>query len=156
MGRHDYGDIHFYLALVLVGLMLIHVWLHWSWVYATVNKLLGTQSTSNFRSAIYGIILLVIIAGLTIGGQFWAKSQVKQTPGTSEQVKSGHGPVSFAHISGQTTLAQAARIGGIPVEELILQLRLPADVDVSERLGRLRRRYGFEIDKVREILERNK
>jgi hypothetical protein len=156
MGRHDYGDIHFYLALVLIGLMLIHVWLHWSWVYATINKLLGTKSMSGLRSAIYGIVLLVIIAGLTIGGQFWAKSRVKRTPGTSKKVKSGHGSISFAHVSGQTTLADAAKIGGIPVEKLISQLRLPADVDIDERLGRLKRQYGFEIHEVREILERNK
>ncbi len=30
--RHDWGDIHFYLALLLLGLLVLHVWLSWTWV----------------------------------------------------------------------------------------------------------------------------
>ena len=60
------------------------------------------------------------------------------------------------HISGRTTLAEAAKIGGMPVEELVFQLQLPADVDVDEQLGRLKRQHGFEIEDIRKILEQNK
>ena len=32
VGRHDWGDIHFTLAVVFVSLILIHILLHWTWI----------------------------------------------------------------------------------------------------------------------------
>jgi hypothetical protein len=41
MTRHQWGDIHFYLALAFVILMAAHVFLHWSWIKSTFKSLLG-------------------------------------------------------------------------------------------------------------------
>ncbi len=30
--RHDWGDIHFVLAVLLLFLMLVHLYLHWPWI----------------------------------------------------------------------------------------------------------------------------
>jgi len=30
--RHEWGGVHFYLALALIGLAAIHLYLHWSWI----------------------------------------------------------------------------------------------------------------------------
>ena len=32
MTRHQWGDIHFYLAVLFVTLMFVHIILHWSWI----------------------------------------------------------------------------------------------------------------------------
>lgn len=32
LGRHDWGDIHFILALLFVFLILVHIILHWTWI----------------------------------------------------------------------------------------------------------------------------
>ena len=32
MSRHEWGDIHFYLAVLFVILMVVHIILHWSWI----------------------------------------------------------------------------------------------------------------------------
>ena len=32
MTRHEWGDIHFWLAVVFVVLMLAHIILHWGWI----------------------------------------------------------------------------------------------------------------------------
>ena len=32
MPRHQWGDIHFYLAILFLALMVLHVILHWSWI----------------------------------------------------------------------------------------------------------------------------
>ena len=55
-------------------------------------------------------------------------------------------------ITGRTTLKEAAIIGNIPVEQLIDKLNLPRNIDPEERLGRLKREYGFEIQDVREAI----
>jgi hypothetical protein len=36
LGRHDWGDIHFVLALLFVLVMLIHLYLHWRWIVTYV------------------------------------------------------------------------------------------------------------------------
>ncbi len=30
--RHEYGDFHFWLAMILVGLLIVHIILHWRWI----------------------------------------------------------------------------------------------------------------------------
>ena len=32
MSRHDWGKIHFYLSVIFVLLMILHIVLHWSWI----------------------------------------------------------------------------------------------------------------------------
>ena len=43
LDRYNYEDIHFYLALTLIGLIVTHIWLHWSWIYTTMKRLLETK-----------------------------------------------------------------------------------------------------------------
>ncbi len=40
LGRHDWGDIHFILALVFVGLILVHMVLHWTWIKVYAKSVL--------------------------------------------------------------------------------------------------------------------
>jgi hypothetical protein len=39
MDRHQWGDIHFYLAVIFAVLMLIHIILHWTWIKGYVRSL---------------------------------------------------------------------------------------------------------------------
>jgi phosphotransferase system glucose/maltose/N-acetylglucosamine-specific IIC component len=79
MGRHDWGEVHLVLALALIGLLLVHVPLHWSWVCCTVRRVLsgraaqrGALSPKAMRSA--GLATVVAIA-LSVGG-FYAIAKV--------------------------------------------------------------------------------
>jgi len=40
MTRHEWGDFHFYLALLFVALMVAHIVLHWSWIKSYFKSLL--------------------------------------------------------------------------------------------------------------------
>lgn len=42
MGRHDWGDIHFYFAISFVLLLTIHLTLHFDWIKNTCKKLFGS------------------------------------------------------------------------------------------------------------------
>ena len=70
--------------------------------------------------------------------------------GTQDTISS---PIS---INGQVTLAQVAEAASMPVEKLVAQLSLPGDIDIDERLGRLKQRYGFEINDVRKAVEQHR
>ena len=40
MTRHEWGDIHFYLAVLFVSLMIVHIVLHWKWIKHYFKSLL--------------------------------------------------------------------------------------------------------------------
>jgi len=44
MTRHEWGSIHFYLAVVFVVLMVIHIILHWTWIKCYVKSVGNQQS----------------------------------------------------------------------------------------------------------------
>ncbi len=41
MTRHEWGDIHFYLAVLFIVLIVVHIILHWSWIKNYFKSLLG-------------------------------------------------------------------------------------------------------------------
>jgi hypothetical protein len=40
LGRHDWGDVHFILALLFVLLILVHIVLHWTWIKTCTKSIL--------------------------------------------------------------------------------------------------------------------
>jgi len=44
LGRHDWGDVHFVLALLFVFLMLVHLLLHWTWIKTCARAILFPTS----------------------------------------------------------------------------------------------------------------
>lgn len=56
--RHWWGDIHFVIAVVMILLIIVHIWLHWSWVTGAWGKLLGSLKSPATWTA------LVVMAGV--------------------------------------------------------------------------------------------
>jgi hypothetical protein len=153
MDRHDYGNAHFYLALAMVALIIVHLWLHWPWVCSILSNLFGASQPKRIRRTLYGTILLLVIGMVTAGSLLWVETQVKYTYG-EDQGRYGYEAFEtneLPYITGRTTLSQAAEMAGISVEQLISELKLPSNINPSERLGPLKRQYGFEIEDVRRI-----
>jgi hypothetical protein len=44
MTRHEWGDIHFYLAVGFVALMVVHIILHWGWIKRYFKSMFGTSN----------------------------------------------------------------------------------------------------------------
>jgi len=40
LGRHDWGDIHFVLALLFLIVILLHLILHWTWIKTCTKSIL--------------------------------------------------------------------------------------------------------------------
>jgi hypothetical protein len=40
LGRHDWGDVHFILALLFLVVILVHIVLHWSWIKTCAKSIL--------------------------------------------------------------------------------------------------------------------
>jgi len=154
--RHNYGDLHFYMSLVLLGLCIVHVWLHWSWVCCMISNVLTGKSNKTKRDTIYGIVFLVVFLVITIGVLAAVKTAVKaDQPGRLGQQSPEHsGELITEHfITGRTTIEQAAGMCDMSPAEFKQALDLPPDVSSAERLGRLKRQYGLELERVRQMAD---
>jgi len=169
MGRHDWGNIHFWLAVALAVLATIHVALHWSWICNTIRRLLipgyASQDSSKIRN-IYGFGFLAVLAALLAGFGWLAFSNVETIQGSAGHFRQNDNAVTsgedhpgdgenngMSHtIRGSMTLAQLESATGVPLEIIRHKLRLPDNVPPDERLGRLKHQYGFEISQIRRIV----
>jgi hypothetical protein len=59
--RHDWGDIHFYLALILLGLLALHIILHWSMIVALFRRLIAAPQTRTITFWIFLLACLLLI-----------------------------------------------------------------------------------------------
>jgi len=154
MNRHDYGKVHFFLALAMVALIIVHLWLHWSLICSIMSNLLGAPQQKRFKRALYGLILLLVMVIVTAGSILWIETKVKYTYGEEPEryEYETFEKDNLPHITGRMTLSQAADVAGISVEQLITKLQLPSNIDPNERLGRLKWQYRFEIEDVKRIV----
>jgi len=64
LSRHQWGDIHFWISLGLLLVMLVHVALHWNWIVTVIGKRCGlvkNKPPSLLRCGIGAVAGLVII-----------------------------------------------------------------------------------------------
>ena len=43
--RHEWGDIHFDLAVLFIALMLLHIIMHWAWIKNYVKSIFRAKTT---------------------------------------------------------------------------------------------------------------
>lgn len=61
--RHDWGEIHLYLALSFLGLLIVHLILHWSWIKGCAAKYFPKPSYLwVFAVAPFALVLLIWLA----------------------------------------------------------------------------------------------
>lgn len=58
MDRHDWGDIHFYLALILFAVLSLHIYLHWQMIVALFHRLITAPTT---RTAVFWTFLIICL-----------------------------------------------------------------------------------------------
>jgi len=174
LGRHDWGSIHFWIAVGLLSAIALHLFFHWSWISAVVR---GRPRELGARRVKLGLVAVAALLAVAVAPLV---SPVRQTGKPAERemevqtapaarapatapsraqaaapaaAKAGVCPApTGAEIHGTMSLEQVARAGGVPVEHLIRQLRLPAGVSRTEPLRQLTGAHGFTMEDVRRIV----
>jgi len=57
--RHEWGDVHFWISVALLVIMLVHLALHWNWIVTVIGKRCGLVKDAHpslFRCAIWTIV----------------------------------------------------------------------------------------------------
>lgn len=73
--RHDWGNVHFWLAVAMLAVAAVHVTINWGVVCSAAIRLCGRNpgSASRVRRNAAGAALLVAVVAI-IGGLLWAAS----------------------------------------------------------------------------------
>ena len=148
MDRHEWGRIHFWIAVLLLVSLGLHLFLHWRWVVSMVKGRPREGSGLRVALAVVGVLAL---GGLASAPFFGPVEQTGEPPHRLRSTKQGGGEAN--RIDGSMTLREVERRTGVPKAVILQELGLPLDVPADERLGRLRGQYGFEMQAVREIVE---
>ncbi len=151
MDRHGWGQVHSWIAVVLMGALALHLLLHWRWIVCVVKG--RPREGSGFRVAL-AVVGVLALAGLAAAPFFAEVEHAGQPP---HKMRSAEQPTTPAEeIDGSMTLGEVERRMGVPAAVILSELGLPSDLPTDERLGKLRKQYGFEIHAVREIVEKHR
>jgi hypothetical protein len=104
LSRHKLGNIHLWMSFAFLGVVLLHVCLHWSWVHAVVSKYLGLKGSPRaplLRSGLAAFLLLAVAAGLFA---WFVRASVREITDPSafdicpDQTQPGGGPTDGAPV----------------------------------------------------------
>ena len=148
LDRHEWGSIHFWIAIAFLAVLAFHLFLHWRWIMTLMRG--RPREGSGARLALGTVGLLALLA-LAIAPFL---SPVERDNGGLRPPRPHSSEVEgLESIRGFTTLAEVQEATGVPADHIIEELGLPPGVEHDERLGRLRTTYGFKINDVRRIVQ---
>jgi hypothetical protein len=151
MNRHEWGDLHFWIAIAFFCVLGLHLFLHWRWIVHMVRGKPQEGSGLRFALGLVGILAVLAIAITPFGGS------VEQS-GTSDV--QGGGSSALTHeserVRGRMTLIEIEQKTGVPKAYLIEHLGMSKDVQLNEGVAKLGKSFGFDIDDVRRIVREYK
>lgn len=160
LSRHEWGSVHYWIAVVLIGVLAVHLLLHWKWIVCVLRgKPHADVSGGRFALGIAGLILvtLLAVAPLLTPAQTAPRSELLKRSSGDQQtdlmgVKEDQKTIEGETIRGSMTLEEVASQSGVSVSDILESLRLPSDTAPSEQVGRLLRTHGLDMSKLRQAV----
>ncbi|MCU4162873.1 DUF4405 domain-containing protein [Carboxylicivirga caseinilyticus] len=163
--RHQWGDVHLILGLILVFLLILHIVFHWKLIVAIYKRMFeGRILRVLLTIAIIIITVLLVIAPLFLKPQVVEGSSSHGREDRNELRRNDHSineGTTFhtsehedysVEIYGSMSLQEVADKYVIPVEDLASAIDVPVTMS-GERLGRLKKDYGFDMNDLRDFVE---
>jgi hypothetical protein len=139
LSRHEWGAIHFWISVAFFSVLIVHLLLHWRWI---IHAITGRPSEQSGLRAGLGIVGLLALIALSFAPVI---SPVEQAEGALTRGKG-------IQIRGSMTLAELEQETGVPAAHVIEALNLPGSTSKNQRIGVLKRTYGFEMGDIRRII----
>ena len=145
LDRQEWGSIHFWVSIIFLIVLTIHLILHWRWIVTFIKG--RPREGSGLRAGL-GIVGLAGLIALAIA-PLLCTVETTAIKGKGVTLSEKHEDIE---MSGSMTLNDVEQSTGVPVEHIILELKLSPHTDRFERLGRLKKIFGFTMDDVRTIV----
>lgn len=168
MDRHEWGAIHLVFAFILLGLLILHIILHWKMIRAMYRRFIGIQKIRFLVATVFlsfcGIFIIYPFItnpeiheferGRRADNRPMRNNNIKETVKHSNKIlhKTNISKDTFVEVQGYMTLNEVAKKHNTSIKYLKEKLNIPQHVSGKERLGRLRKRYGFRMGDVEKIL----
>lgn len=165
MTREQWGQVHFWIAVAILVLMLLHLVFHWRWIVCMLRGTKRPPGVSGGRASVglagmFGILALVLLPFLapveeTARSQLLEDRSADHSPDTGVvlEARPGHAEAHDKTILGSMTLMEVQNETGVPYTYVLRKLGLSEDISPDEQLGRLRKAYGFSVEDVRRIVK---
>jgi hypothetical protein len=163
--RHQWGDIHMTLSFVFVGFFVLHLLLHWGWIKGATRKLLRSPATLILILLLPALVVLVAWSvsekdspayaefGRGAGARL-GRIEEPPPPAPKEEVAQKKDQPKKVEINGRMSLQDIEKATGIKARKIAEELGLPRDAPLDQNLGRLRRVYSFQIEQVRDLINK--
>lgn len=148
LDRHEWGSIHFYIALLFLLILVLHLILHWRWIVSLTKGRRHSNSGNKVALGLVGLFALIAMALAPI----ISPVQNSQT-NDYESIGDVTGSFGSKSIRGSMTLSDLEQATNIPVSHFIKALKLPVSISKKAPLKELRKSYGFTMEDVRKVVE---
>ena len=184
LDRHEWGEIHLILGFILIGLLVLHIWLHWNMIICIYKKLIKNKNSRIFVTVILCFLVLFFllapfIFNVRINGvqekQGYYKSisvdksseslnkqskvlnkENKEVPKLKSINRNKNQKVdSDVEIKGFMSIADVSKKYNIPADKIKKHLDISLSTPDNKRLGILKRTHNFEMSDLRDFVIRN-
>lgn len=175
LDRHEWGGLHLILGFVLLGLLVLHIVLHWNSIQCLFRRLINGESwrgpllfafsaVSLFLFA-FPFLIRIEIREAAAGSHVHhhASAEMNDGPARHEMPGADHSAsdqpdrsdpaASALQIQGRMTLIQVSEQYHVPVASIVSGLHIDDSVSPNTQLGYLRKRYGFHMSDVIRLIE---
>ncbi|MBL7104107.1 MAG: DUF4405 domain-containing protein [Bacteroidales bacterium] len=168
MDRHKWGTIHLIIGFVMLGLLVLHIILHWKVILCMYHRLIKWKMARKIIASMFIITCtLLIVLPFIIKPQI---KEVKQGEGrkkteqnrVSEKKESNnsnrinHNVNTSIEVKGYMTLGEVSGKYNVPSEYLKEKLKIPKSVSDKQKLGWLRKKYNFRMSNVENAISEYK
>jgi hypothetical protein len=164
MDRHEWGTIHLAIGLTLLGLLILHIILHWKAIIGLFQKLVDNQKARWMIAPTFAVVsLLLLFVPLAVRPDIQEMERGRSGQLALGATACGGCPENVARdaddktnwemeIRGFMTLAEVSEKHNVPTHFLRTHLGIPVSAPDTEKLGRLKGTYNFTMSDVAETI----
>jgi len=164
--RHQWGNIHMYISIFFVIILILHLILCWSWIKGKARQLFekGWGTALMFTAFISLLVIFFFwyfypknyavysTYGRGAGERAKQIKMLEEDYLLSEERVFQDESKDFTTITGQMTLLDVEKVTGVAAKKIAQEIGLPSGVSLDETLGKLRKRYFFTMQDVRDAV----
>jgi hypothetical protein len=158
--RHQWGALHYWIAVGLLAIVAVHLLLHWKWLVAVIRG--KPSDASPYRLLAGGLAAIglvgIVAVPLIVPTSTFKRGELQQQSGSLPKGSTepglpltGKGTAPL--LRGSMTWQEVSEETGVPLNGILSRLSLPADTSGSERVGRVLRARGLDMNDLRKALD---
>jgi hypothetical protein len=163
--RHEWGQIHYWLALTITAVLAFHLLLHWKWIVCMVRGKPTAASGYRLTLGVVGLVFTVLLSAVPLMSATTRVSRRELRESRASQEAQVHesndrsnvvpqkAAESSTSIRGSMTLREISNAAKVPVAILLKTLDLPPDVNANTGAGRLMRQHGLTMSDLRQAID---